>query len=54
MDLFFTLGSVFFAIEILHRAYDFYMIITLHLLMKQHDDCEECNEQELINEIRKK
>jgi hypothetical protein len=55
MDLFFTLGSIFFAIEILHRSYDAYTIIYLKIMLRKHDMyCEDCAEQELIKEIRKK
>lgn len=42
-DLFVQLGIAFFVIEILHRAYDMYMIISLRLEARRHDRyCEDC------------
>ena len=53
-DLFFTLGTVYFALEILFRAFDAYTITNFYIDKRDQESCENRAEQELINEIRKK
>lgn len=50
-DLFFTLGAIWFAFEILEHVLKIYFAIQLEI----HDRrCEDCAEQDLIREIRNK
>ncbi len=50
-DLFFTLGAIWFAFEILEHVFK----ILLAIQIERHDrNCEDCAEQDLIREIRNK
>ena len=53
-DLFFTLGTVYFALEILFKAFDAYTVINFYIDKRDQESCKNRAEQELIKEIRKK